>query len=393
VQRSPFAFAIFFAVITLVVGSVHYYLYSRLVRATELGPVWQRVGTIAVVVLALLTPLGMALSRVLGRPRGTVVAYVAYGWMGVAVLLLFLLAGSEIVRGAVYAWSVIRDQPADAGRRLFVSRAIAGTVGALALAIGGLGTASAVGNVELRRLRVGLKRLPEAMSGFKIVQLTDLHIGPTLGRDWLEGVVANANAAEPDLIAITGDLVDGSVADLREHVAPLGRLKAKHGVYFVTGNHEYYSGADEWIAELTRLGVRVLRNERVSIGDGDVSFDLAGVDDWSAKRFGNGHGADLARAVDGRDAARELVLLAHQPKQIQEASDHGVGLQLSGHTHGGQIFPWHFFVGLDQPYVAGLATHRATATQIYVSRGTGYWGPPMRVGAPSEISVLELFKA
>jgi predicted MPP superfamily phosphohydrolase len=146
---------------------------------------------------------------------------------------------------------------------------------------------------------------------------------------------------------------------------------------------------DEWIEELSRLGVRVLRNERVSIGEGDDSFDLAGVDDWSAR--GKGHGPDLRRALAGRDESRELLLLAHQPKQVVQATTMGVGLQLSGHTHGGQIWPWGYFVRLDQPHVAGL--HRRGDTQIYVSRGTGYWGPPMRVGAPPEITLIELTRA
>jgi predicted MPP superfamily phosphohydrolase len=159
-------------------------------------------------------------------------------------------------------------------------------------------------------------------------------------------------------------------------------------VYFVTGNHEYYSGAPEWCEELTRLGIRVLRNERVSIGEEDASFDLAGIDDVYAYQFGEGHGADLARAVAGRDTSRELVLLAHQPKAVFEAVSHGVGLQLSGHTHGGQLWPWTYFVRLQQPVVAGLA--RFSETQVYVSRGTGYWGPPMRLGAPAEITRVTL---
>jgi predicted MPP superfamily phosphohydrolase len=261
----------------------------------------------------------------------------------------------------------------------------------IALGLAGMGAATALGAIALARVKVPLRRLPKALSGFRIVQLSDVHIGPTLGRSWLARVVDEVNAADPDVVVITGDLVDGSVADLGADVAPLAKLKARHGVFFVTGNHEYYSGVEEWLAELERLGVRALRNERVSIGDGEHSFDLAGVDDWSARRHGHGHGADLARAVAGRDPSRELVLLAHQPKQIDEAERHGVGLQLSGHTHGGQIFPWGLFVRLDQPYVAGLA--RQGDTHIYVSRGTGFWGPPMRVAAPPEISVIELMAA
>jgi uncharacterized protein len=391
VQRSNATFLIFFGIATVLVGGVHYYLWSRLVRAPELGPGWQRGGTVLFAFLALLTPAGMAASILLPKRASAWISAAAYGWMGVAILLFFLLLGSEVVRGAAHGWSAAFTGPMDPGRRLTLSRGIAGAVSMLALGLAGSGTASALGQVALRAVRVPLARLPRSMAGFRIVQLSDLHVGPTLGRAWLREVVDRTNAQEPDLVVITGDLVDGSVDSLRDDVSPLADLRAKYGVYFVTGNHEYYSGADAWIAELDRLGIKTLRNERVSIGEGAESFDLAGVDDWSAKRFGRGHGASLERALAGRDASRELVLLAHQPKQIEEAAAMGVGLQLSGHTHGGQIFPWNFFVRLDQPFVAGL--DKLGDTHIYVSRGTGFWGPPMRVAAPSEISVITLDRA
>ncbi len=388
-MRSPLRIVIFIAVLTLLVGGIHYYLWTRLVRAPDLGPGWARRGGWLFAALALLTPAGMLLGRVLDRTAAKAVAAVTYGWMGIAILLFFLLVSSEVVRAAIHGVAAVTSGSLDASRRAFVSRGIAGTAAVAALALAGVGAASALGQVAVRRVQVTLRRLPRSLSGFRVVQLSDLHIGPTLGAAWLADVVAQANALDPDVVVITGDLVDGSVADLRAEVAPLAGLRAKHGVFFVTGNHEYYSGADAWIAELARLGVRTLRNERVTIGEGDESFDLAGVDDWSAHE--RGHGPDLARAVAGRDERRELVLLAHQPKQIHEAAERGVGLMLSGHTHGGQIFPWGFFVRLDQPYVAGLAKHGDT--HIYVSRGTGFWGPPMRVAAPSEIALVELLAA
>jgi predicted MPP superfamily phosphohydrolase len=246
----------------------------------------------------------------------------------------------------------------------------------------------ALARLAVRRLEIELPRLPEALAGTKIVQITDIHVGPTIGRSFIEELVRRCNALEPDVVAITGDLVDGSVDQLGEAVAPLAELKARHGVFFVTGNHEYYSGAEEWVAELRRLGVRVLRNERVSIGHGEHSFDLAGIDDHHAHGMAPGHGPDLPRALAGRDPGRELVLLAHQPAAVREAARHGVGLQLSGHTHGGQIWPFSYLVRLQQPYLAGLA--REGDTQIYVSCGTGYWGPPMRLNAPAEITEIIL---
>lgn len=388
-QRPLLQFVLFIAVFSLIIGAGHYYLWSRLVRAPELSPTWHRVGTWALGAAAVMVPVGLFLIPELPRRAGTILGMIVYGWVGVAMLLVFLLFASEVVRVAVHlASSAASSGPADEGRRTFLSRGIAAIVGVLALGIAGVGAASALGEVAVRSVRVSLRRLSSGMSGFRVVQLTDVHIGPTLGREWLASIVDRVNALEPDLIVITGDLVDGSVEALRDHVAPLANLRSKHGTYFVTGNHEYYSGVDAWMAELERLGVRVLRNERVTIGEGDDAFDLAGVDDWASKGFGGGHGPNLARALEGRDPKREVILLAHQPKQIREAAALGVGLQISGHTHGGQIFPWTLFVRLDQPYIAGLSQHEGT--QIYVSRGTGYWGPPMRVAAPAEITDLEL---
>jgi predicted MPP superfamily phosphohydrolase len=284
------------------------------------------------------------------------------------------------------------DAPVDASRRTATARLTAATVMSLSGGLAAVGLRAARGPIAVRRVDVSLARLPTVHDGFRLVQLSDIHVGSTIGRAFVEDVVRRANELGPDLVAITGDLVDGSVADLAEAVAPLAGLRARHGVYFVTGNHEYYSGAEAWIAELPRLGIRVLRNERVSIGAGAEAFDLAGIDDHSAERFGGmPHDAAIARALGDRDPTREVVLLAHQPRSFAEAARLGVGLQLSGHTHGGQIWPFGVIVQLSQPFLAGL--HRQGASQIYVSRGTGYWGPPMRLGAPAEITELVLRRA
>jgi predicted MPP superfamily phosphohydrolase len=246
-----------------------------------------------------------------------------------------------------------------------------------------------VASLHVREVEVKLSRLPAARRGTTIAQITDLHLGPTIGRAYCQEVVDRINALNADIVAITGDLVDGSVDDLRDAAAPLGALKARHGVFFVTGNHEYYSGADPWIAELRRLGIRVLRNEHVVIGDGPddpEGFILAGVDDYMA--HGDGHGPDMPRALQGRPTQSAVVLLAHQPRHVHEAEKLGVDLQISGHTHGGQIWPFHLVVRMVQPFVAGLG--RKGNTQIYVSHGTGYWGPPLRLGTQAEITHLTL---
>ena len=218
------------------------------------------------------------------------------------------------------------------------------------------------------------------------VQLTDIHVGPMIGNGFIRGLVDRTNALEPDIIAITGDLVDGSVADLAPHVAPLAELRARHGVYFCTGNHEYYSGADEWVAHLRSLGITVLENERVTIDHEGEPLAIAGVRDWTSGQFGEGH--DMAAALADKDPEVPALLLAHQPLHVDEAATHGVKLQLSGHTHGGQIFPFNYLVRLQQPYIAGLHDHQGT--KLYVSSGTGYWGPPMRLAIPAEITHLEL---
>jgi hypothetical protein len=264
--------------------------------------------------------------------------------------------------------------------------------------VAGVATASALrsatGPAEIEEVPVRLARLPPALSGFTLAQVSDLHVGPSIREREVRRVVEQVNGLRPDAVVITGDLVDGSPAEIGDIIAELGRLQARHGVYFVTGNHEYYSGVAAWLPFLSGLGVRVLQNERVALGDGTpggATFDLAGVPDWSAGR-GGAVGMDLGKALAGRDPERGLVLLAHQPRDMAANFRQGVELQLSGHTHGGQIFPWGLAVRAAFPYVKGLHRHEegGAVGQVYVSRGTGYWGPPMRLGSPPEITRLVL---
>jgi predicted MPP superfamily phosphohydrolase len=180
------------------------------------------------------------------------------------------------------------------------------------------------------------------------------------------------------------------VAELSEHTAPLARLRARHGVYFCTGNHDYYSGADAWVGELRRLGLTVLRNEHRVVRNGDAALVVAGVDDYSAGQVKEGDTSDPRAAVAGAPDDAVKLLLAHQPRSCFAAADCGIHLQLSGHTHGGQFFPWMFMVPAQQPFVAGLDKHKDM--YVYTSRGTGYWGPPIRLGAPSEITRITLVR-
>ena len=237
----------------------------------------------------------------------------------------------------------------------------------------------------VRRVRVPLAKLAARGDGYTIVQLTDIHNGASLRESFARSVVDKVNALAPNLIVMTGDLVDGHVDELRDHVEPFRDLRARDGVFAVTGNHEYYWHVDEWIAHFRSLGIRVLRNEHVAI---DGAFELVGVDDVTAAGMAPDHGEDIPGALAGRDPALPVVLLAHHPRSIERAVATGCDLQLSGHTHGGQLLPLGWLSRLFEPHVAGLA--RFGATWLYVSEGTGFWGPPLRVGTSSEITLITL---
>ncbi|HET6417464.1 MAG TPA: metallophosphoesterase [Polyangiales bacterium] len=377
---------IFLGVISGLTIGTHYYLWARLIRDPMWPSPWRQVATITLVVLALSIPASMMAWRTLPRNVAIPVSWVGYVWMGSMFLLLVLLWGGELAR---WSWVKYASMTSvNGGRRELLAQILASGVGVFGLALSGWGVWSAIRPVEVKRVSVRLKKLPGSLNGLRLVQLTDMHIGLTIGRDFVEDVVRKVNALEPDIVAITGDLIDGSVEDLGAAVAPLGEIEARLGTFFVTGNHEYYSGADSWLAFLGTLDIRVLRNEHVELSKDGEAIHLAGVDDWTAHQFGNGHGSDMARAMAGRDASKPVILLAHQPIQFDEARAHGVDLQISGHTHGGQIFPFGLLTRLAQPFLSGL--HQRGDSQIYVSSGTGYWGPPMRIAAPAEITLIEL---
>ena len=245
---------------------------------------------------------------------------------------------------------------------------------------------------SVRRVDVPIAGLPSALQGFRIAQITDVHVGPTVKRGYVQGIVDAVNRLHADAVAITGDLVDGRVEDLRDDVAPLAGLRSRHGSFFVTGNHEYYSGARPWTALLRSLGVQVLDNRHVLLQHDGASLVMAGVADWSAHHFEPADRSDAQRAMAGAPADAGLrVLLAHQPRSAPAAAEAGFDVQLSGHTHGGQFWPWNHFVRFQQPFTAGL--HRLGRLWVYTSRGTGYWGPPLRLGAPSEITLLRFVAA
>ena len=350
---------------------------------------------LGVVLLAssLLLPMGLLAHRVAKGALADRLAWVGLLCMGLFSSLLVLTALRDVLvlLAAVWVAAALGWSPAQA--LLPSLRADSALVVPLvALLVTVLGFWNARRTARVVRVDVPVAALPDALVGFTVAQITDIHVGPTIKQHYLQAIVRKVNALEADMVAITGDLVDGKVHELADHVAPLAQLRSRHGSFFVTGNHEYYSGAHAWMAELHRLGVRVLMNEHVVLQQNQAAVVLAGVADFHADRFDPSHRSDPHAAIAGAplDAGVRL-LLAHQPRSAFEAAKAGFDVQLSGHTHGGQFWPWNLFVPLQQPFTAGL--RRLQDLWVYTSRGTGYWGPPKRFGAPSEITLLRLVAA
>ncbi len=376
----------FLTVVWSVLFGLHFYIWARLIRDMGVLEPWKTRLTLLLITLGILIPSGLILTRFAPRVLLAPVMWVIYTWLGMAFFLNVLLAVTDLAKYLAVILPVgLRDRPVDPERRLFLAQLAGGIVlfSNFGISLAGLigATASAV---QVKKVKVGLRNLPAELEGYRIAQISDLHVGPTIGHDFMETIVSKVNELAPDLVAITGDLVDGTLEQLRKHTDPLRDLRADDGVFFVTGNHEYYVGdVDEWMDYLRDMGIRVMRNERVTIQKG---FELAGTDDISAR--GGDHGQNIPKALEGRNKNIPVVLMAHQPRSFKEAKSLGVDLQLSGHTHGGQIFPFHYVVALFEPYLAGL--YQKGNSQLYVSRGTGYWGPPMRLGAPAEITEITL---
>jgi predicted MPP superfamily phosphohydrolase len=388
--------------LVFIVALLHAFVGWRL--APELAAPWGWGLGLGLVLSAVLMPLGLVGSRVSKQPWADRLSWVGLLLMGLFSTLFVLTALRDVL--LVVAWGVDAlglALPLASWRTLSAQ-----ATPLLALLVTVLGFLNARRTPAVVRVDVPIAGLPPALHGFTLAQISDIHVGPTIKHAFLQRIVAKVNTLGADVVAITGDLVDGRVADLAGHVAPLAGLQSRHGTYFVTGNHEYYSGAHAWIAELRRLGLTVLMNEHVVLyhsahgkGTGvDAQEDsqtvaplvLAGVNDYTAHHFDPSHRSDPVLALQGAPASALLrILLAHQPRSAQAALEAGFDLQLSGHTHGGQFWPWNLFVPLQQPFTAGL--NRLQSLWVYTSRGTGYWGPPKRFGAPSEITALRLVVA
>ena len=392
-------FVIFFAISTLLAGYITWRLFGKAAFRRR----W-KIAMAAGIVATLFAPVITIILRRSGfdNPGLHLLTWAGYLGVGFLSFVFSYVVIRDLVWLPVAAVRRIKARIAKSARRREEMRSIDspsrrgflvnsmnyGILTAAALTTG-YGVAEAKQTPQVKRVPVAIDNLPPDLEGFRIVQITDIHVNPTFRRSSVEEIVEVVNTLDADVVALTGDLVDGSVDQLGYDVAPLAQIKSTSGNYFVTGNHEYYSGVIEWVEEVRRLGFTVLLNEHQVVARGKARLLLAGVTDYRGGNFLTSHRSDPQKALEGAPAADVKILLAHQPKNIFAASRAGYDLQISGHTHGGQFFPWNLLVGFAQPYVYGLHTHENT--QIYVSRGTGYWGPPVRVGSPSEITLIELF--
>jgi len=396
---------IFFFVAVGIMTFVYSYVGLRIVIPAGMGASWN----IAVLIFMLgflALPFISIFLRMAGHQNYfiyvlTWISYLSLGFITLA--FLFLAARDMLFFAALLLSKLLTAAKTIAGadpvpvdilnperRRFFVHTLNMGILGLTGI-MTGWGIFKALTGPDIVEITVTSENLPDEFDGFRIVQISDVHVGSTIRLPYIRKITDMVKGIECDAIALTGDIADGRVSTLRKDVAPFAELSAPHGKFFVTGNHEYYSGVAEWTEELQRLGFETLLNENRIIERRGERIVMAGVTDYEGGRFGTAHASDPERSAEGTLPGDFKILLAHQPKSIFKAEAAGFDLQLSGHTHGGQYIPWNFFIRIQQPYTSGL--HRHGKMQLYINRGTGYWGPPLRGGIPSEISVITLKKS
>jgi uncharacterized protein len=397
----------FFVAILIIWTSAHVYVGKRLIDTAHPRPSLRR-ALWAILLAHFAISMGSRMMRSPSAdpaPFEVALTWIGYIGMGGFALLFILVLFRDIFIGLWWAAErlLARLRPAQVAtaqrgatsamsRRQFLTSAPAN-----ASLLGAAVTGTVVGYHEARTIpevehvRVPIKDLHPDLHGFVIAQISDVHVGPTIRADYLRGVVERVNAIGADLIAFTGDMVDGTPDDMRGELTSIRDLKAKHGVFYVTGNHEYYWDGPAWVEEAKKLGMIPLINAHAIVEHGAARLAVAGVTDYSQGKRVPGHATDPAKALAGTAGADLRLFLAHQPRSCYEGAEHGADLQLCGHTHGGQFFPWAMFVGLAHPFIKGL--HRFKDMWVYVHRGTGYWGPPMRLGVPPEITRIELVPA
>ncbi|GAC67312.1 metallophosphoesterase [Gordonia soli] len=375
-------------VLAVVLALITFWFHRRLVRATGLTRPWSLVADGALVLLYVLALIGVSSGVLLDPAWARPFAFAGWVWLAT---VFYLVLGLLVVGLVAVVFRLVgrvrgteRREATDSARKRFV-RFGSVVVVIAAVATVGYGVAEAA-RPQVTHTDVPLARLPQQFDGVRVALVSDLHVGPARGRAFVQRVVDEVNRQRPDLVVIAGDLVDGTVDLVGADLGPLADLRAPLGIFGVSGNHEFYADdGGKWLDVWQRHGVTTLRNQRSAITRDGASIDIVGIHDRTAPAP---YEPDLDAALAGRDPRRFALLLAHEPLQAFDASDAGVDLQLSGHTHGGQMWPIPYLVRLQQPTVQGL--DRVENTEIYTTRGAGAWGPPVRVGAPPEISILTL---
>ena len=383
----------FFIIAIGMLWIMHGYVAWRFIPALGFSSSQTILAYTAVFILSLLPILPIAL-RMSGNESKLIdkFSFVGYTSLGFFTLSFFIFVAKDLVLQliALLGHIIDEDNPFDNSKRDFIKKSISISMITLAGSATVYGFYSARKGPFIIKHDIYIKNLPEAYENFSIAQISDLHVGPTIKRPYVEDVLEKISHLNPDFIAVTGDLVDGSVKYLKSELQPLKDMTPPYGTFFVTGNHEYYSGVDQWLDETDRLGMKNLINTNEIISKSGDEIAIAGITDLNAHQINLSHRSDpeLALASLPKDIIK--IVLAHQPNSIHAVHKVGADLQLSGHTHGGQFWPFTYPVKLASTYIAGYYDH--FGTQIYVNRGTGYWGPPLRIGVPAEITLIRLKK-
>ena len=383
----------FFIVALTVFLLMHGYVGWRIIPTFNLSPISSFVAYAITFFLGFL-PLLPIILRINGYESKLIdkISLIGYTSLGFFTLsFTFLLAKDILFQLVSFINNIFNDQQiVDESKRDFIKKSV--SIGIIGLT----GSATAYGFYKARKgphvikENIFLKNLPSEFENYKIAQISDLHVGPTIKRPYVEKVFDTIANVNPDMLAVTGDLVDGSVENLRSDLEPFKDMIARDGTFFVTGNHEYYSGVDRWLDETDKLGMTNLINSKIIIEKQGSEICIAGITDFRAHQIKKSHRSNPKSALNNVRKNVPKIVLAHQPNSIFSVHDAGADLQLSGHTHGGQFVPFNFPTKLANAYLSGLYNHEGT--QIYVNRGTGYWGPPLRLGIPSEVTEITLKK-
>ena len=378
---------IFFIVFSCILFSIYAYVGWKFILTLKIALIFKQILLIILFIFYCLPILGFVLqAKKIENLASILISWLGYMGLGVISLFFFYHIAVDILFSIKNI--VIKGNDFDPNRRAFLglsAKALAGTVAGFSSI---WGFYSGLKSPIIERVEVPIKDLPSDLVNFTIAHITDTHVGRMIGVDFIEEVVEKIEKMNPDILVFTGDAADGSVESFGKALKPFSKINPPHGKYFVTGNHEYYSDLNGWLNLIEKVGFKILINESQILNINDSTLMITGLPDRSGGHFSSFHKTDMVKALGGMNSSDVKILLAHQPKDIEYATKYGFDLQLSGHTHGGQYFPFSILVGLAHPFIKGL--YKRDETWVYINQGTGYWGPPMRIGTEPEITQILL---